>query len=189
MPLNSRSTCCVPRVFSSTLRPSSTWPRSTRLLGVSGRKMPPAQGLAAIQNPSRFKRFCEPMLFCITDVPHRYTCYAPSQSKGRSILTRPQSQNNKVSSRPVSNICRKEQLFQEVALSHFQMETMGHSPSRRMVPGTAARARESRHPQIRLSAENQNGRSTQKLSHHDLPSTALCCLLQPSGGLLALAER
>lgn len=40
--LNSASTLLVPRVFSSTTRASSVLPLSTRLLGVSGKKSPPA---------------------------------------------------------------------------------------------------------------------------------------------------
>ncbi|ONM54210.1 hypothetical protein ZEAMMB73_Zm00001d020072 [Zea mays] len=40
---NSASTLRVPRTFSSTRRASSRWPRSTRLLGVSGRNSAPTK--------------------------------------------------------------------------------------------------------------------------------------------------
>ncbi|KAF7058569.1 hypothetical protein CFC21_065594 [Triticum aestivum] len=40
---NSASTLCVPRTFSSTRRASSSRPRSTRLLGVSGRNSAPTK--------------------------------------------------------------------------------------------------------------------------------------------------
>lgn len=66
MSVNSASTSDVPRMRSSTRRPSSTIPRSIRLLGVSGRSRPPtvmsSAGTAA--RPSD-RRQPHGLMFCV----------------------------------------------------------------------------------------------------------------------------
>uniref|UniRef100_A0A0A9GN13 GSVIVT00005628001, HT7 n=1 Tax=Arundo donax TaxID=35708 RepID=A0A0A9GN13_ARUDO len=66
MSVNSASTSAVPRMRSSTRRPSSTCPRSIRLLGVSGRHSPPtvinSAGAAARPSDSRHPHG---LIFCV----------------------------------------------------------------------------------------------------------------------------